>query len=296
MEIRDLRVFTCVADERSFSAAGRRLHLAQSGISDAVARLERELGVRLLERGRSGSSPTVHGAVLLRWARRIISSAERAREEVRATAACTAGAVRAGFLPTITPLVLPGLLAGLRARPVPLPLRVTEGLAPALLEQVRDGQLDLAVVFFPAEEVPGVAFVEAGERPLCVIARAGSDLGTHTSVPLAALAQHGWVTFPARNPGRMWLETACAAAGFMPRIAAEVETPGQQRIFVEAGVGIAMVPMAGAAPGPHGPRVAEVRLDGPLPRFRIGYGHVPELASPSTDAARRVLESVLGRL
>jgi DNA-binding transcriptional LysR family regulator len=181
-------------------------------------------------------------------------------------------------------------------RPVTLPLKVTEGLAPALLEQVRDGALDLAVVFFPAEEVPGVAFVEAGELPLCVIAPVGSDLGTFSSVPLAALAQHDWVTFPARNPGRMWLETACAAAGFMPRIAAEVETPGQQGIFVEAGAGVAMVPMAAAAPGRYGPHVAEVRLDGPLPRFRIGYGHVPEMASPSTDAARHVLGSVLGRL
>ena len=296
MEFRDLRVFVCVVDERSFSAAGRRLHVAQSGISDAIARLEREFGARLLERGRNGSSPTAQGVVLLRWGRRLISLAERAREEVRAAKDGIAGAVRVGLLPTITPLVLPGLLAGLRARPAPLPVKVTEGLAPLLLEQVRDGRLDLAVVFFPAEEVPGVSFVEVGERPPCVIADRGTELGARTSVPLAALADQEWVTFPPRNPGRLWLDMACAAAGFVPRIAAEVETPTQQRIFVEAGAGIAMVPMGGVPHGRLASRVAEVRLEAPLPRFRIGYGHVPELASPRTDAARRVLESVLGHL
>ncbi|MGH9087765.1 MAG: LysR family transcriptional regulator [Acidimicrobiales bacterium] len=296
MELRDLRIFVCVVDERSFSAAGRRLHLAQSGVSDGVARLERELGARLLERGRSGSSPTAQGAVLLRWARRLISSADRAREEVRAAERGSAPTIRAGFLPTITPLVLPGFLAGIRALPAPASVRVTEGLAPPLLEQVRDGRLDLAVIFFPADEVPGVEFVEVGERPLCVIVEGDVELARRRSVPLSTLSRHEWVTFPPHNPGRMWLDTACAAAGFVPRIAAEVETPVQQRIFVEAGIGVAMVPMGGAVALHAAPGVAEVRLEGPLPRFRIGYGHSPEQAGPGTDTARRVLESVLDRL
>ncbi len=296
MEYRDLRIFTCVVDEGSFTAAARRLQLAQSGISDAVARLERETGTRLLDRGgRGGSRTTPQGEVLLRWARRLLSSADRALEEVRAAEGTGAGIVRVGFLHTITPLVLPRLLTGLRACPTPVSLRVTEGLAPSLLAQVRDGRLDLAVTFFPADPTPGVEFVEVGERPLCVIVAGGSDLGRRTSVPIGALADQGWVTYPPHNPGRLWLEAACATAGFLPRIAAEVETATQQRIFVAAGIGIAMVPMRGALSDPS-TEVAEVLLEAPVPPFRIGYGHVPEMSSAATATAQAVLESVLDRL
>ncbi len=296
MENRDLRIFACIADEGSFTAAARRLHLAQSGISDAVARLERETGTRLFDRGgRGGSRLTPQGEVLLRWARRLLSSADRALEEVRTTGGAAAATVRVGFLHTITPLVLPRFLAGLRACPAPPSVRVTEALAPPLLAQVRDGRLDLAVIFFPAEETPGVEFVEVGERPLCVIVAGDAELGRRASVSLAALAGHGWVTYPPHNPGRLWLEAACATAGFLPRIAAEVETATQQRIFVEAGIGIAMVPMRGASVG-RSVDVAEVLLEAPVPPFRIGYGHVPEMSGAATDTARGVLESVLGHL
>lgn len=292
MELRDLRLFVCVVDERSFSAAGRRLHFAQSVVSQAVARLEHELGGRLLERSRDGSTPTAQGIVLLRWARHLITAADRAVEDVRAATATTAATIRIGLLPTITPLVLPGLLSGLQARPTPIPLRVTEGLAPLMLQQVRNGQLDLAVLFFPIEQTTQVHFVEVGQRPLCVIVGAGAQLARRSSVPLRALAHYAWITFPPHNPGRLWLDTACAEAGFIPHIAAEVETITQQQIFVEAGMGLAMVPMGSMAHSISGPGIAQVPLDTSLPSFRIGYCYAPGLAGPGIEVASQVLESL----
>lgn len=63
-------------------------------------------------------------------------------------------------------------------------VQVTEGLAPTLLEQVRDGRRDLAFAILPAEAVPGVDFVAVTERPLCVIAESGTPPARRTSVPL----------------------------------------------------------------------------------------------------------------
>lgn len=293
MELRDLRVFLCVVDEGSVSAAGRSLRVAQSGVSEAVARLERQLGTRLLERGHNGSTPTAQGAVLLHWARRLVNSAERARDEVRATRDGSAETLRVGFPTIATPLVLPGFLAGLRERQAaPLVVKAAEGLVPTLLKQVCEGSLDLTVMFFPSEETHGVTFVEVGEWRESVLVAADHELAAHSSVTMADLARHQWVTFPPHNAGRLWLETACAAAGFVPRIAAEVESPLQERIFIEAGLGIGLVP-AHVPVDPSAPQVVEVPLEGVLPRFRVGYGYAPELAGPGTDIAREVLESVL---
>lgn len=295
MELRDLRIFLCIVEEGSVSAAARHLHVAQSGVSEAVARLERDLQARLLERSHNGSTPTSQGAVLLHWARRLVNSADRARDEVQATTDGSAETLRVGFPTIASPLVLPGFLAGLRDRRAPLVVKAAEGLVPPLLEQVRDGSLDLTVMFFPSEEVRGVKFVEVAEWRESVLVPKDHELAARESVTMAELAPHGWVTFPPRNAGRLWLETACAAAGFVPRIAAEVASPLQERVFVDAGLGIGLVP-AGVPVDPAAPNVVEVRLEGMLPQFRVGYGYAPELAGPGTDVAREVLEAVLLRL
>lgn len=295
MELRDLKIFLCIVEEGGVSAAARYLHVAQSGVSEAVARLERELGARLLERSHNGSTPTSQGAVLLHWARRLVNSAERAREEVQATTDGSAETLRVGFPTIASPLVLPGFLAGLRDRRAPVVVKAAEGLVPPLLEQVRDGSLDLTVMFFPSEELRGVKFVEVAEWRESVLVPSGHELAGRESVTMSELAGHTWVTFPPHNAGRLWLDTACAAAGFVPRIAAEVASPLQERIFIDAGLGIGLVP-AGVPVDPAAPNVVEVRLEGALPHFRVGYGYAPELAGPGTDIAREVLESVLLRL
>ncbi|MGH9103797.1 MAG: LysR family transcriptional regulator, partial [Acidimicrobiales bacterium] len=243
MELRDLRVFLAVVECRGFTAAGRKLYMVQSGVSDAVARLERELGLSLLDRRRGGTRPTPGGETLQRWARLLLNSSERAEREVRSFRTLEASSLRVGLLPTITALVLPGLLERLRASHPRMSVRVHEGLAPDLVELVRVAELDLAVVFFPLERVPDVELVDVAARPLHVLVSASHGLHDAGSVPLSDLAEEGWVTYPPHNPGRLWLEHACRLASFVPRIAVEVETPTQLQIFVEAGSGVAMVPL-----------------------------------------------------
>ena len=78
MEIRELRAFTAVAEEGSVSAAGRKLHLSQSAVSQTVQSLERQLGVQLLTRGAGGVTLTGAGTVLLGEARTLIAQHDRA--------------------------------------------------------------------------------------------------------------------------------------------------------------------------------------------------------------------------
>lgn len=158
MEIRDLRVYIAVVEAQGFTAAAHRLHMVQSSVSDVVARLERELGITLLER-RGGTRPTAAGEALRRWARLLANCSERAVREVRSFQTLEPTSMRVGMLPTITPLVLPGFLGSLRVRYPRLSVTVQEALAPELLERVRLAELDVAVVFFPVEAVPDIVLV-----------------------------------------------------------------------------------------------------------------------------------------
>lgn len=293
MELRDLRVYLAVVDAGGFTRAAGRVHLVQSAISDAVARLERELGVRLLERRRAGVRPTPAGETLARWARLLVSGADRAVRDVAALRTGGAGTLRLGLLPTITPMVLPPLLEALHARRPVLEVRVREGLAPDLLERVRTGELDLAVVFFPTERHPELEFVDVAARPLSVLVGAGHHLSGRRRLRLAEAAGEGWITYPPHNPGRLWLDGACRLAGFTPRIAAEVETAMQQQIFVQAGVGVAMVPFARGRARSLPGLARLVPLLPPLPEFRIGYAHDPRTADPPVAEARVALEQIL---
>ena len=73
MEIRELRAFAAIAEEGSLSAAARRLHLSQSALSQTIQSLERQLGVQLLLRSRTGVTTTEAGAILLREGRALIA-------------------------------------------------------------------------------------------------------------------------------------------------------------------------------------------------------------------------------
>lgn len=289
MELRDLRAYLAVVETGRFTLAAERLHLVQSAVSDAVARLERELRVRLLDRRRSGVRPTPAGEELVRWARLLVNAAERAQREVPARAARPRGWLRLGLLPTLVPLVLPPLLRTLRTRQPEIGLRVHEGLAPGLLERVRTADLDLVVLFFPTERTPELEFVEVASRPLSVIVPRGHPLAGRRAVRMRELEAERWVTYPPRNPGRLWLEEACHLAGFVPRIAAEVETAAQQRIFVEARAGIAMLPFQ----PPRGGGVRVLRLGPPVPEFRVGYAFHPRLDGLGA-VVRPLLDEVLG--
>lgn len=284
-------MYLAVVDAGGFTRGAKRVHMVQSSASDAIARLEREFCVTLLERRRFGVRPTPAGEVLTGWARLLTNVADRTVSEVAGARAGSAGRVGLGLLPTITPLVLPSLLSRLVSEQPNVELRVHEGLAPDLVEGVRTADLDLAVLFFPTQTVPELKFVEVSERPLSLMTSTTHPFARQRVVHLADCTVEGWVTYPPQNPGRLWLEQACRRAGFVPRIAAEVETATQQQIFVEAGIGIAMVPFEDRPRQTDGVRLIE--LAAPLPEFRIGYVHDPRTATAAVETARVTLEQIL---
>ena len=125
LNLNGLRVFTAVVDRGGFSKAAAALHLSQPAVSKAVAQLEREVGLALLERGGRTVRLTEAGAALHGRARELFAVERSAEEELRALRGLEGGVLRIGASTTVATYVLPPLLAAFHAAHPGITLRVT---------------------------------------------------------------------------------------------------------------------------------------------------------------------------
>lgn len=161
LTIRQLRYLIAVAEESHFGRAAARVNVSQPALSVQIRELEAALGVRLLDRGTREALLTPAGHEIVRRARRILDEV-REIEQVARWRDGLAGRLRLGVIPTVAPYLLPVALPVLRARNVTLDLGVREAQTERLLEEVRGGLLDAAIVALPIETRELVA------RPLFV--------------------------------------------------------------------------------------------------------------------------------
>jgi DNA-binding transcriptional LysR family regulator len=288
VEIRDLRTFLTVVEAGGVTRGAERLHVVQSAASTAIKRLESELGVVLLERSRAGVRPTEAGDSLVGHAQVVLNAARRAERDMAAFRGLERGTVRLGMVHTAVPLVLAPLLRMVRARHPGLLLEVEEGGVAGLEERLRRGHLDLAVFYLPVE-LDGLDLVRLASVRLSVLAPKTHRLSARRAVTLASLADEEWISFPRSNPGRRWLDDACSAVGFEPRMGAEIETLAQLKAFVEAGAGIALLPRQAAEPELSAGLLHELAVRGRLPPVALALALHQGKPSPAVRAIRSLL-------
>jgi DNA-binding transcriptional LysR family regulator len=146
MELRHLRYFVAIAEERSFSRAAERLWVAQPGLSSQIRRLETELGITLFARHHRGVELTDAGRLFLDRARTVLAAAEDALATGRDLTAGIVGTIRLGLAAEAPSAVTPGLLDTFgRAHPDVEVIAITS-YAGALLRALDDGGLDAVIV------------------------------------------------------------------------------------------------------------------------------------------------------
>lgn len=145
IEFRDLRYFAVVAEELHFGRAAARLYITQPGLSQAIARMERQLDVQLLRRTRSSVELTEAGAELLRYGRRLLADLDGAVTRVRMAGRGEAGLVRIGVAHLAEPIVAPALAAFQADHPSVVVDR-SAMVSERLLEQLAEGRLHAAVI------------------------------------------------------------------------------------------------------------------------------------------------------
>ena len=152
MDLRQLTCFERVAELGSMSRAAEALHLVQPAISQQIALLEREVGLRLFHRGPRGVRLTEAGEALLPYARRVLTEVERAGQVLGGLRELRGGRVALGITPSAVIWLLPELLERYRGQHPMVQVQVQEDMTDQLVEYLGDGRLDLAVVSLPVDD------------------------------------------------------------------------------------------------------------------------------------------------
>jgi LysR family hydrogen peroxide-inducible transcriptional activator len=152
MNLRDLKYFIALAETRHFGQAAARSFVSQPTLSGQIKKLEDELGVALFERTKKFVAVTPLGEALLPYARRAVEEAEALAQLARASHDPLAGSLRLGAIPTLSPYLMPLVLAPLKRKHPQLRLVLTEELTESLLERLRRHELDAALIATPVKD------------------------------------------------------------------------------------------------------------------------------------------------
>jgi DNA-binding transcriptional LysR family regulator len=243
VELRQLRHFLALAEERSITRAANRELIVQSGLSNSLHALERELGTPLYIRGTRPVRLTAAGEALVGPARATLAAAEQAQQAVHHTRDVLTGTLRLGVSLSAQHLVPFASYLGEFTRDHPgIDLRLQYAAALTMISMVAAGELD-AVIGPAVTHVPGLRLTRLAGEPLHLACRADHRLAGQAGVTIRELADERFVEVPPGWTARLLSDAAFAAEGIPRRIACEV---GDWELFLElisAGVGIGFAPV-----------------------------------------------------
>lgn len=287
-----LRALCSVADLGSLAAAADVLHLTPSGVSQQLARLERTLGVAVVERQGRGVRLTDAGTLLARRGHEILSLLDRAESEVASLHGEVVGGLRLGAFVSASRTVLPEAVATLRERHPQLEVTLTEGEAEDMMPRVMRRQVDLAVVdswsTLPVQ-IPQDASIRFVHRDVADVALpAENPLAGQSVVHLNDLHGMPWAAWSEGTGFHDWLVQSLRAQGVEPRIDFRVAEFATHVEFVARGLAAALVPRLAELDPPEGVRIiptepelsrdvfAMLRSDNDRPTVRAGVAALRE--------------------
>lgn len=242
MELRQLRYFTVLADELSFTRAARRLHVSQPPLSFQIASLEAELGVRLFERTSRSVLLSEAGKAFLPHAQAVLARLDEARSHVARVASGLQGRVQVGLAGSHFLGHFPRFMQQFRLQRPAVEVVLHEMKPADHLQALRDGRLDLSVSRNLLNDTQ-ISAALLWRDPVVVALPAGHRLARRSKLSLADLRDEDFVFLRLdSSPFAARLFEACVQAGFTPRIAQQVvEVPAALNL-VAAGLGVALVP------------------------------------------------------
>ena len=263
MELRHLRYFAAVAETLSFTQAAAECGVAQSALSQQIARLEADVGAPLFSRSPRQVRLTEAGAVLLPWARRLLSEVEQAQQDLDALVGLRRGRLRLGLIQTVASAVdLPTILGDYRTRHPGIELSISYRTSEQLLTAVLDAELDLALVGLGPERIPpGLDHRLLVAEPLVAVVAPNHRLADRERIDLAELAGEEFIWFTPGTGLRGAVESACARAGLTPPQNLEIGLVDEMIRLAAHGVGVTVVPRSAASQpptSPHRPHVLQL--------------------------------------
>ncbi|MGF1429397.1 LysR family transcriptional regulator [Kitasatospora sp. LaBMicrA B282] len=298
-DLRKLRVLQALDETGTVTAAGARLNLTPSAVSQQLAALGRQVGAPMVEPYGRRVRLTAAARLLLRHADRVFGQLAQAEAELAGYLHGEAGEVRVGaFATAITALVVPAVVR-LRERAPRLVLRVVEAEAAEAVALLAAGEVDVSLslnVRGSAGEDPRFVQVPLLDDPLDIALPLDHPWAERPGLRLAELADEPWI-FGADGPWRDITLGACAEAGFVPERAHTAADWAAILAMVGAGLGVALVPRL-LAGGGRGVVVRTLPADLPSRRVvaavRVGTEQAPPLRRVVAEIVRQSASVVEG--
>lgn len=292
MELRHLRYFLAVAEERHFRRAAERLGMAQPPLSSQIHDLEDEMGVRLFRRGPKGADLTEAGAAFLAAVPAIFDALERAVRLARRGGQGEVGQLRVGYTSSASfNQIVPRSLRAFRRAFPEVELTLEELNSPQLLDQLGRQRLDAAFIRPGKEMPPGLRIAMLDAEPMMVVVPSGHRLAGLDAVKLAALKGEPFILFSrALGPGlHDEVMDACRRAGFEPGVAQVAPQITSIANLVAVELGVSLVPAQVA--NIHVPGVTFLPITGDAPLARLALATRPDDRSVVTRNFRSFVEA-----
>jgi LysR family transcriptional regulator, hydrogen peroxide-inducible genes activator len=241
MELHQLRYFCAVAETGSFSRAAEQSHVSQPSLSQQILKLEGELGARLFDRlGRSVRLTDV-GKTLLPRARAVLHDLEAAKGEVIEQKDFIGGSVTVGVIPTVAPYFLPPVLTAFARKFPQAHLTVVEEITPVLLERLRAGTIDVALLALPirGHEFDAIPLLT---EPLFAVLPKKHPLARRRTLFLKDLRKEPFLLLRDGHCFRDTVVGACDRARLSPQIIFESGQFSSLLSLVSTGMGVSIVP------------------------------------------------------
>src|SRR5215472_3795896 len=241
MEVHQLRYFCAVAETGSFTRAAQREQIAQPSLSQQIIKLEEELGVRLFDRLGRSVRLTNPGEIFLPRARAILNELRAAKEEVTDKQSSITGPISVGVIPTIAPYFLPARISTFCRKYPQASITVFEDVTARLMDRLRGGVVDLAIMALPTRGHDLECFPLRTERVFAILPKT-HRLARKPSVSLKDLRDEPFLLLRDDHCFRETAMEACKRARLHPRVVFESGQFSSILAMVGAGLGISIVP------------------------------------------------------
>lgn len=248
MDVRELEWFVRLAEDENVTRVAEELHMTQSTLSRAVARVEGHFGVRLFDRHGRRLELNRYGEAVARHARNVLEELRAAYADLGEMADPASGTIRLGYVPWLGTWLVPQLLGAYRRDAPKVDFTLSSGTMQMLCNELRRGVVELVL----ASGVPigeGITSEMLLDIPLVLAVSRDHRLAERESVSMSELRDESFVLPGAHSELRRLIESACHQHGFTPRVVFESSHahPDTIRGFVAAGLGVAIRPSTYAA-------------------------------------------------
>lgn len=276
MDLQQLKYFQTVAKIEHMTHAAERLNISQPALSKSIAQLEEEVGVPLFDRKGRSIKLNRYGELFLKRTLPIYKLYEDVKQEISDIVMPNSGIVSVGFTHTVGMQLIPRLVQMFRGKYPNVQFEFTQNNSLHLLQQLEAGEFDLCLLPYVQPDIP-FEWVELWREELFVIVPKDHRLANRKQIHLAEIGDDSFVSLKEGNSLRQINDQLLKRASISPEVVFEGEEFHTLAGFVEAGLGVALLPDIRGLNEYH---ISKIRVSNPICQRKLGIAYMGKRFMP----------------